>query len=169
METLEAIRTRRSIRIFTGEPIARDVIRRLIAAGMAAPTAGNQQDWHFVALDDPNVLGSVPDFHPFAKMALTAGAGIAVCADLTLEKHPGYWVQDCAASTQNILLAAHDLGLGAVWTGIHPREDRVAGLRALLGLPGTIMPLSLVLIGIPAEHPEPEDRFREERIHWNQW
>jgi nitroreductase len=169
MNTLEAIRTRRSVRAFTGEPVERDTIRKLVAAGTSAPSAGNQQLWHFVAIDDCALLRRVPEFHQYARMAESAAAGILVCADMRLEQRQGYWVQDCAAATQNILLAAHDLGLGAVWTGIYPRDERVAGVRELFALPEEVRPLSLVFLGHPAEHPAPEDRYREERVHWNRW
>lgn len=169
MNTLEAIFTRRSIRKFTSEPVKRDDIRTLLRAAMHAPTAGNQQDWCFVVVDDRALLARVPEFHPYARMAPQAAAGILVCADLRLEQRPGYWVQDCAAAAQNILLAAHDMGLGAVWTGIHPRPERIAGVRNLFNLPDEVKPVALILIGHAAETVYPEDRYREDRIHWNKW
>src|SRR5690606_2272005 len=98
-----------------------------------------------------------------------ASLAVLVCADPRLEIAPGYWVQDCSAATQNLLLAAHDLGLGAVWTGLHPDAKRQQAFRDLLGLPPEIMPLVLVPIGYPAEQPESEDRFRRDRIHHNGW
>lgn len=169
MNTLEAIRTRRSVRVFTGEPVKREILVELVRAAMQAPSAGNQQAWQFVVVDDRQILKRIPEFHPYAQMAETAPAAILVCGDLELEQRKGYWVQDCSAATQNLLLAAHDLGLGAVWTGVYPREDRVKGARKLFGLPEHVVPLSLVFVGYPAEHPQPEDRFREERVHWNHW
>jgi len=169
MDALEAIRTRRSVRVFTGEPVARELLLQVVAAGMQAPSAGNQQPWQFVVIDDRGLLLRVPEFHPYAQMAETAPAAILVCGDLQLEQRKGYWVQDCAAATQNILLAAHALGLGAVWTGVYPREERVAGARRLFGVPEHVVPLSLIFVGYPAEHPAPENRFREDRVHWNRW
>lgn len=169
MDALEAIRTRRSVRVFENKPVSRDLLRQLVAAGMQAPSAGNQQPWQFVIIDDKGLLLRVPEFHPYAQMAETAPAAILVCGDLNLEQRKGYWVQDCSAATQNILLAAHAAGLGAVWTGVYPREERVAGARRLFGLPETVIPLSLIFVGYPAEHPQPENRFREDRLHWNRW
>lgn len=169
MDALEAIRTRRSVRKFTLQPVGEDLIEALLRAAMSAPSAGNQQPWHFIVVDDRATLDRIPTFSPYAAMCRQAPLGILVCGDTTLEKHPGYWIQDCSAATQNLLLAAHALGLGAVWTGIHPREERIRGFRELFALPDTIMPLAFVVIGYPAEHPAPQDRFRPERIHRNRW
>ncbi len=169
MDALEAIKTRRSVRVFQRRELPREMLLELVAAGMQAPSAGNQQPWQFVVVDDRGLLLRVPEFHPYAQMAETAPAAILVCGDLSLEQRKGYWVQDCSAATQNILLAAHAMGLGAVWTGVYPREDRVAGARKLFGLPESIIPLSLIFVGYPEEHPAPENRFKEERIHWNGW
>ncbi|MGC8742118.1 MAG: nitroreductase family protein [Candidatus Sumerlaeaceae bacterium] len=169
MDALQAIKTRRSIRVFERREVPREVLRELVAAGMQAPSAGNQQPWQFVVVDDPELIQRVPEFHPYAQMADTAPAAILVCGDLSLEQRKGYWVQDCAAATQNILLAAHALGLGAVWTGVYPREERVGGARKLFGIPDTVIPLALIFVGYPAERPAPENRFCEERIHWNRW
>lgn len=169
MDALEAIRTRRSVRKFTPQPVSEDLLEALLRAAMSAPSAGNQQPWHFIVVDDRATLDRIPTFSPYAAMCRQAPLGILVCGDTTLEKHPGYWIQDCSAATQNLLLAAHALGLGAVWTGIHPREERIRGFRELFALPDTIMPLAFVVIGYPAEHPVPQDRFRPERIHRNRW
>jgi nitroreductase len=169
MDTLEAIMTRRSVRVFEPREVSKDLLLKLVAAGMQAPSAGNEQPWQFVICNDRSILQRVREFHPYAQMTDTAPAAILVCADMALDERKGYWQQDCAAATQNILLAAHGLGLGAVWTGMYPREDRVAGARKLFGLPESIVPLSLIFVGYPAEHPAPENRFKEERVHWNHW
>jgi nitroreductase len=169
MDALEAIKSRRSVRVFRNDPVSRDTLRELVAAGMQAPSAGNQQPWQFVVVDDRRVIMRVPEFHPYAQMSETAPAAILVCGDMTLEQRKGYWVQDCAAATQNILLAAHAMGLGAVWTGVYPREERVAGAKKLFGLPDHVIPLSLIFVGYPAEFPPVENRFREDRVHWNGW
>jgi nitroreductase len=169
MDTMEAIHTRRSIRKFGRDPVGDDTLRALLAAAMAAPSAGNQQAWQFVAITDRAVLDAIPKVHPYAGMLKTAPLAILICGDLREESHAGYWVQDCAAATQNLLLAAHALGLGAVWLGVHPRPDREKGLRELLGLPAEVMPLSLVAIGKPAEKKGHEDRYREDRVHRDRW
>jgi len=170
MQTLEAIHTRRSVRRYTEEPISEEMLQQLLSAAMHAPSAGNQQPWQFIVIDDFQTLAQIPDLSPYAGMCAEAPLGIVICGDLSLEKHAGYWVQDCSAATQNLLLAAHDLGLGAVWTGIFPRQSRVEGFRSLLGLPEHIVPLGFIVLGHPAEQPAlTKNRFKPERIHRNGW
>lgn len=169
MEVMEAILTRRSIRRYTDEPVTRKQIEDLLRAAMAAPSAGNEQPWQFVVIDDPNILKAVPEFHPYSRMLTRAKAAVLVCGDMTLEKFKGYWVQDCSAAAQNILLAAHGLGLGAVWLGIYPQEERVEGMRRLIGLPEHVVPLCLVSVGRPGEEKTPADRFDPSRIRYNKW
>lgn len=168
MEALEAILTRRSIRRFTGEPVPDPLLEEILAAAMSAPSSKNQQAWHFVVITDRDILREVPSFHPFAKMVPDAPVAILVCADLRRDEY-GFWVQDCSAATQNILLAAHAKGLGAVWLGVYPLEERVAGFRRLTGLPDTVVPLSLVPMGFPAVHKPRVDRFDRTRIHKDRW
>ena len=169
MDTLTAIHTRRSIRKYTGQGVAEETITILLRAAMAAPSAGNEQPWHFVVITDRTILDAIPGFHPYAAMLKHASVAILVCGHLALEKYQGYWVQDCSAATQNILLAATAKGLGAVWTAVYPLEDRVAGMRKLLNLPDHVIPLSLVPIGFPAEQPGRADRFDAERVHKDRW
>ena len=169
MEALEALKTRRSVRAFTDRPVALELVSELIQAAQHAPSAGNEQPWHFIILTERALLDRIPDYHPYAGMLSEAPVAVLVCADVREERHPGMWVQDCAAATQNLLLAAHAKGLGAVWVGIHPREDRIEAFRNLLGLPGNVMPFALIPLGFPAEKPDPEDRTRPERIHMNHW
>lgn len=169
MNTLEAIGTRRSIRKYTNQPVSPDLIKELLSAAMSAPSAGNQQPWQFVVIDRREILGQAPNINPNAAMCRQAAVAILICGDTSLEKFPGFWVQDCSAATQNLLLAAHEKGLGAVWTGIYPMEDRVRGFRELLSLPQQIIPLALVAVGHPAQLLGPENRYREERIHYNAW
>jgi nitroreductase len=169
MDIIEAIHTRRSIRKFQRKPVPDALVKDLLAAAMSAPSAGNQQPWQFVVITDPEILGKVPAINPYAAMAKDAPLAILICGDLTLEKYPGYWVQDCSAATQNLLLAAHGGGLGAVWTGIFPLSDRVEGFKQLCRLPEQVIPLALVVIGYPAQSLQPQDRFREDRVHRNNW
>jgi len=166
---MKAIRARRSIRRFTSEPVSDDALKALLEAAMSAPSAGNQQPWEFVVIKDRAILDEIPNVHPYAQMCRQAPAAIIVCGDLERDTHRGFWVQDCAAATQNILIAAADMGLGSVWCGVHPREDRVSGLRNLLGLPDHIMPLALIPIGHPDEKKPPSDRFDPARIHYDKW
>jgi nitroreductase len=169
MDVMEAIHTRRSIRKFQQKLVPDELVKELLSAAMSAPSAGNQQPWHFVVITDQEILGRVPGLNPYAAMAREAPLAILVCAELALEKYPGYWVQDCSAATQNLLLAAHGKGLGAVWTGITPMPDRVEGFKKLCNLPEKVIPLALVVVGYPAQTLKPEDRFRADRVHRNTW
>lgn len=169
MDTLEAIHTRRSIRKYQDKIISEEILTQLLKAAMAAPSARNQQPWEFVVITDVEIKEKIPAACPFAQMIVNAPLAILVCGNLKVETAQGYWVIDCAAATQNLLLGAHALGLGAVWTGVYPREERMDGLTELLALPEYILPHSLVVIGYPAQQPPQQDRFKPERIHYNGW
>lgn len=160
---------RRSIRKYKDEKISNEKIKMLIKAAMYAPSARNYQPWEFVIIDDRDVLDKIPEFHPYAGMMKKASHGIVVCGDLNVEENVNYVNQNCSAATQNILLAAHGLGLGAVWLGVFPREQRVNGLKELLGLPENILPVSLISIGYPAEEKKRPDRFDRSKMHYNKW
>ena len=169
MDTLEAIFTRRSVRDFRHDPLEEEDIRDLLKAGMQAPSAKNEQPWHFILIDDPTLLHAIPEFHPYAEMLRDAPLAILVCSDRKLETKRASWLQDCSAATQNILLAAHTKGLGAVWLGIFPDADRVKGIQVLLSIPDDVRPVSLVALGHPRSIPAPEDRYKEDRVHKNKW
>ena len=169
MDTLEAIFTRRSIRVYTSQPVPEDMIEQLLRAAMQAPSAGNQQAWQFVVVTSHALLNALAEVLPYGKMLTSAPLGIIVCGDLDIEKSKGYWVQDCSAATQNVLLAAHDLGLGAVWLGVYPREQRVQDVRNVLGIPENVIPLCAIAIGYPAEVKPRTDRYDPERVHTNRW
>jgi nitroreductase len=169
METMEAIFSRRSIRQYTSKRVSREVIREILKAAMCAPSAGNERPWHFMVLTDREILDEIPKIHPYAAMLKQASAAVLVCGDATLEKHKGYWVLDCAAATENMLLAAHAKGLGAVWCGVYPSEDRVENLKKLLKLPEQIVPFSLIPLGFPAEIKPSSERFDSSRVHENRW
>jgi nitroreductase len=169
MDALEAIRTRRSIRQYQDRPVPQDLVQRVLAAAMSAPSACNAQPWQFIVIRDRALLKEVPRINPHAAMAERAPLAILVCGDLSLEISAGYWVVDCAAAVQNLLLAAHVLGLGAVWTGVYPQQDRIEGFRRLLKLPPQVVPHSLIVMGYPAEEPAHEDRYRPDRVHHDGW
>lgn len=169
MELMEAIRTRRSIRKFEDRPVPEEMIRDILDAAMMAPSAGNAQPWQFVIVTDRSVLDSMQDMHPHIRMVTQARLGILICGDLGLEKFKGYWVQDCSAAMQNMLLAIHAKGLGAVWTGVYPMEERVALFKEKFDLPKHVIPLGFVPIGWPAQGPKTESRYREDRVHMNKW
>ncbi len=163
------IRGRRSVRKYTGEEVTEEQVVELLKGAMSAPSAANQQPWRFVVIRSQEQRDRIPAFHPHASMAPSASVVIAVCGDLSELRIAERWVQDCSAATQNLLLAAHDMGLGAVWLGVYPTEDRVEGVRRLLGLPEHIMPLAMVAIGHPAEHPPAADRFEPGYVHYDRW
>jgi nitroreductase len=169
VDVLEAIRTRRSIRKYQSRPVPEELLRQVLAAAMNAPSARNAQPWQFVVLDDRALLDQIPAFAPNAGMVRAAPLAVLVCGDLSLEISPGYWPVDCAAATENLLLAVQGVGLGAVWCGVYPREERIAGFRRMLDLPASIIPHSLVAMGYPAEQPASADRFRPDRIRRNRW
>ena len=169
---VENIMTRTSIRQYTDQVISADTIETLLRAGMAAPTAVNKQPWHFVVVTDREKLNGLAVANPNAGMAQKAPLSIVVCGDMkkTLEGPArAFWVQDCSAATENILLAAHGLGLGAVWTGLYPNEDRAKAVAELLKLPETIIPLCAIVIGHPAESPEPKDKWLPENVSYNEF
>lgn len=169
MDAYEALITRRSIRKYLDRPVPAEAMEKILEAAMQAPSAVDTQPWHFVVIDDVNLLREIPSVHQYAKMALHAPCAILVCADPELAHGPGYVPQDCSAATQNILLAAHALGLGAVWCGVYAVPDREAGFRSLLSIPESVQPFSLVILGYPDESPAHPDRFRRDRVHRNGW
>lgn len=170
MNTLEAIRTRRSIRNYLDKPVSEAMIQKILEAAMQAPSAGNQQPWHFVLVTDRKQLNEMAEALLYGKMLKKAPIGIVVCVDLELEKYPGYWVQDCSNASMNLLLAAHEQGLGAAWVGVYPLDERVAGLKKILGLPESVIPLNVVSLGFPASTPEPAElRYKEDRLHRDRW
>ena len=166
---MNAIYKRRSIRKYTAEPVSDDTIRSFIKAGMNAPSAGNEQPWHFVIINERKVLDELATAHPYAKMLFQAPAAILVCGEPDLERYKGFWVQDCSAATENILLEIADQDYGGVWIGVYPNENYIRDIRAILSIPYGIIPFALIAVGRPGEEKQPKDIFREERIRYNQW
>ena len=166
-EFIQTIFARRSIRKYTAEPVSETDIKMLLEAAMAAPSASNRKPWQFVVVAERQTLDRLAEVHPHGKMLFEATLCIAVCGDLTEMER--FWVQDCSAATENLLLAATALGLGAVWLGVYPREERVAAVRQVLGIPDTITPLNLISIGHPAEEKEPRTQYDEVRVHRERW
>jgi len=166
-ELIKTILARRSIRKYTAEPVSERDIKTLLEAAMAAPSASNRKPWHFVVVTNRQTLDKLASVHPHGKMLFEAPLCIAVCGAKTIS--PRYWVQNCSAATENLLLAATALGLGAVWLGVHPREGRVGPIRKVLKIPETIVPLNLVSIGHPAEEKDPRTQYDELRVHHEHW
>lgn len=169
MDTIEAIRTRRSVRKYTDAPVHADDLRIMLEAAMQAPSAANEQPWVFIVITKRELLDEIPKFSPYAKMVREAPLGILVCADSRHLFFDGFWQQDCAAATQNLLLAAHSLGYGAVWTGVYPLQDRVTGFANHCHLPEGVIPFAFIVIGRPAQKVSPEKRYRVDRVHHEIW
>jgi len=169
---LNNIFQRRSVRNFTGEPVDPSMLTVLMKAAMAAPSARNRQPWAFVAVSDRKTMDILAEGLPFTKMLYKAGAAIVVCGDSTIDLQEGatdLWYQDAAAASQNILLAAHAMGLGAVWSALFPYEDRSRHVRQILDLPPHVSPFSIIPVGCPTGEDLPKDKYKPERIHWEKW
>lgn len=158
---------RRSVRKYTAQPVSEEQVELLLKAAMAAPSAANLKPWHFIATTRRPILNKLADAHPHGKMLGQAGAAICVCGEPAINER--MWLQDCAASTENILLAVTGLGLGAVWLGVYPREERMGPIRQVLGIPENIVPFSIVSIGYPAETPPPRTQYDPTRVHHDVW
>jgi len=166
MNTIEAILNRRSIRKYTDKPVNKDVILQLIKAGMYAPSARNSRAWQFVVIQNREMLNQLLQLHPYGKMLQEAACAILVCGDRNIDKEEGYLTINCAAATQNIMLAAHELGLGSVWLGVYPRQERMKEISEFLQLPEHLIPVSLISLGFPAEQRPFPERFELEKIIW---
>ena len=169
-EAIKNIMTRTSIRQYTDEPVSKADIEALLRAGMAAPTAVNKQPWHFVVVTDKAKLKELAGNR--GRMLEQCSLAIVVCGDMEKAmpgKGQAYWIQDCSAATENILLAANALGLGAVWTGVYPMDERVAAVSKALKLPETIIPLCVIVVGHPAESPTPKDKWKPENVSYNEF
>ncbi|MBN2689123.1 MAG: nitroreductase family protein [Gammaproteobacteria bacterium] len=169
MNVLEAIYSRRSVRKYTAVEVSKQNVEVMLRAAMSAPSAGNQQPWQFIVVDDKDLIDKIPTVHPYAHMCRDAYLVIIPCIDLKKEKHESFAVQDLAAATQNILLAARALGLGAVWLGTYPREERVEGVQQLFNLPEHILPFSVLPIGHTKVLQERINRYDADKVHHNTW
>ena len=166
------IMTRTSIRQYTDEPVSKADIETMLRAGMAAPTAVNRQPWHFVVINSKEKLAELAGDNPRGGMLKKAPLAIVVCGNMDKAlpgQGRGFWVQDCSAATENILLAANAIGLGAVWTGLYPDENRAGEVAKVLKLPETYIPLCTIVIGHSAEHPTPKDKWKPENVSYNEF
>ncbi len=169
MDIFEALLTRRSIRKFTEQAITEAEVDRLLEAAMAAPSAGNAQPWRFIVIRGQEHREAIAARHPYAQMAVHAPVCIAVCADTKSEKYAGYWPQDCAAAIQNILLAARGLGIGTVWTGVHPDKERELALKEYFKLPEHVEMLGIVVCGYPDQPFKQRDTFDKSKVYSEVW
>ena len=168
-DALTVIHRRKSVRHFTSEPVSHEQLTTLVRAGMAAPTGRNLQPWAFVAVTRRLMLDSLANYLPYAKMLTQAQAAIIVCGDMNKSGGSELWIQDCSAATQNILLAAEALGLGAVWTAAFPYENRMSVVRQVLKLPRHLIPLCVIPIGHPTGADQPKDKWKPENLRWEEW
>jgi nitroreductase len=169
MELIEALLSRRSIRKYSDKKIEKEKIDIILKAAMYAPSAMNYQPWEFIVMDDKKLFAEMLGIITHAEMLKESTLAILVCGDLSKEKYEEYNAQNCSAATQNILLAAHDLGLGAVWIAAYPNKEVIQKIKKLLNLPENILPVSLISMGYPAEEKTAEERFIKEKIHFNGW
>ena len=174
MEILDAILSRRSIRKYTDKPIDDDTLHKILTAGMAGPTAVNARPWSFVVVRDKETLAQMAEANGRAATPLKdAALGILICGDLerAFSRAPEYWVVDGAIAGQNMILAAQDMGIGSVWLGTWPQQDKVEAQQALFGLPETQVPHSIIAFGYPAEDRSeaPHLDYEENRVHFEKW
>jgi len=170
-EIIDAILQRRSIRKFTDQPVEHEKVQILLQAGMAAPSATNAQPWEFIVVDDPKVLKKLKLNLPLGRY--NSPLCIVVCGspEITSKKTAArmFWVQDCSAATENILIAAVGLGLGTVWCGVHPVHIFEGRMRAVFDIPKNVTPLGVIQVGYPAEKKEPGTKYQESRVHWQKY
>ncbi len=169
---IDNIMSRKSVRNYTDQGVAEEQVDVLMRAAMAAPSAMDRRPWKFVVVTERASLDTLAQKLPYAKMALDASTAIVVCGDMTKAGTVGdepYWIQDCSAASENILLAANAMGLGAVWTGVYPYEDRMDAVREVLELPEHIVPLNFIPVGYPVEEGQPKDKYDADNVHHNKW
>lgn len=170
-KTLETIYTRKSVRKYSKKKLDTQTINLLIKAGLSAPSNGNKMPWEFIVIDDESTLERISKATLYAKMAKDAPLAIMVCGNMDrtfIGEGKDFWIQECSAASQNILLAAHSLGLGAVWTGVYPTHDRVRNVSKAVNLPPSIVPLSLIVLGYKED--DEDTTIKElptDRVHYN--
>ncbi len=169
---IDCIMTRASVRSYTGQQVPDSIVNKILRAGMAAPTAANQQPWQFVVVNDQSLKDSITAAFEYTKMVADCSFAVVVCGDMdNLFKGDipdgGFWVEDCSAASENMLLAAHALGIGGVWCGIYPLKDREQRLHSILNLPAGLTPLNVMAFGYPAADVSPKDKWKPSKIHYN--
>ncbi len=173
-EVLECIMTRASVRKYKPETVNDSVMTKVLKAGMAAPTAANQQAWHFVVITNQALKDSITDAFQWTKMVRDCAFAVVVCGDMSRlfegdREDGGFWTLDCSAASENMLLAAHALGLGGVWCGIYPEEDRMSRLSAILNLPPNLRPLNILSFGYPETTVAPKQKWDPEKVSYNRF
>jgi len=168
-DALTVIHSRKSVRKYLDKPVTKEQLEILLRAGMAAPTAGDKRPWSFVVITDPAMLDTLSFASHGARMLSSAAAAIAVCGDKSAGFKSEVWVQDCSAASENILLAAEAIGLGAVWIGIYLNDEPTQYVKRVLGLPEEVFALNIIAIGYPTGEEKPKNKWDTTRIHWGKW
>ena len=170
-DMFSVIHARKSVRNFSGSPVSKADLEKILKAGMAAPTAVNMQPWSFVVITERKTLDDLSAGLPYAKMLTKAGAAIIVCTEPgnAYEKSKDMAIIDASLAGENILLAIEALGLGGVWTAAYPYEDRMKHVKTVLNIPQDVIPLNVIAIGAPTGHDKPKDKYKKEKIHWERW
>lgn len=168
---LSCLFSRRSVRKYESKDVDENLVRDLLEAAMAAPSAVAKDPWSFVVVRRRDMLVKIAEGLPNGKMLANAPVGLVVCGDLCRahDEQLSYLLQDCSAAIENLLLAVNMLGLGACWLGVHPREDRITRIRSLLGIPEQVIPIAAIAIGRPAESHKPRTRYRDDAVHHENW
>jgi len=166
---MNSIFKRRSIRKFTDQKISDDSLKKILTAGMCSPSAHNSQPWKFIIVKNKGVLSDIMKVHPYTGMLRTADMAIIVCGETRDGDPSSYWSQDCAASTENILLEATELGIGSCWCGVFPYEERIAPIRELFKIPSGYYPFCVIALGYPDEQKPANNRYIKEKIHYEKW
>lgn len=170
---MQNILSRKSVRAYTDQPVSRAQIDTLLRAAMAAPTGRDMRPWKFIVIDDKEMLKTLAEQLPYAKMLPEAQAAVLVCGDLSVTDDKGNpsgnWMFDCSAATENLLLAAESMGLGAVWTAVYPYNERLRPVTEVMQLPDYIVPLNVIPIGYPKGNPQPKNKYDADNIHYNGW
>lgn len=166
---MRSIYTRRSIRKYKDKKVSEEDLKKLLKAAMYAPSAGNQQPWEFIVLNDEQIINDISKVHPYSSPLVNAKLGIVVCGNTSQLKYDEFWEQDCSAAIQNILLEADSINLGTCWMGVYPVEKLVESIEKILELPEHIKPFGIISIGYPDEHKHQPDRFNEQIIHYNKY
>jgi nitroreductase len=170
-EKLSFIFERRSIRVYAPGEVSDEQVQKLLAAAMAAPSAAAKYPWRFVVIRQRETLARIAAVLPYGQMLTSAALGITVCGDVEMahDRQISYLLQDCSAAVENLLLAAHILGLGACWLGVHPREDRIKAIKQMLSLPDSVIPVACISIGHPGESKEPHATYDRDCVHFEKW
>jgi nitroreductase len=164
---IQNILSRKSVRQYSGQEVEKDKIDAIVRSGMAAPSAMNLQPWEIVVVTDKKLLNEIAKKHPYAAFTKNAAFAVVVCGDS--KKSPDFWIQDCCAVSQNVLLAAESLGLGAVWCAVYPDNERVLAVSKILKLPDNVIPLNIIPVGYPKGENLPKQKYNPSKIHLNSW